>query len=89
MKQILLNLLSNAVKFTPDGGQISVAANSIPGGVEISVTDTGIGIAPEDCAAVFEEFARSASSRTPKPRARVSVSRLPANSSNCTAAKSV
>ena len=56
MKQILLNLLSNAVKFTPDGGRISVAANSIAGGVEISVTDTGIGIAPEDCAAVFEEF---------------------------------
>jgi signal transduction histidine kinase len=56
MKQILLNLLSNAVKFTPDGGRISVAANLLPGGVEISVTDTGIGIAPEDCAAVFEEF---------------------------------
>ncbi len=56
MKQILLNLLSNAVKFTPDGGRISVAANSLPRGVEISVTDTGIGIAPEDCATVFEEF---------------------------------
>jgi len=56
MKQILLNLLSNAVKFTPDGGRISVAANAIAGGVEISVTDTGIGIAPEDCSAVFEEF---------------------------------
>jgi len=56
MKQILLNLLSNAVKFTPDGGKILVTANSIAGGVEISVTDTGVGIAPEDCAAVFEEF---------------------------------
>ncbi|MEO6065682.1 MAG: GAF domain-containing protein [Lysobacterales bacterium] len=56
LKQILLNLLSNAVKFTPDGGRISVAANSIPGGVQISVADTGVGIAPEDCAAVFEEF---------------------------------
>jgi len=56
MKQILLNLLSNAVKFTPDGGRVSVAANSIPGGVEVSVADTGVGIAPEDCAAVFEEF---------------------------------
>jgi signal transduction histidine kinase len=44
------------VKFTPDGGRVSVAAKSIPGGVEISVADTGVGIAPEDCAAVFEEF---------------------------------
>ncbi len=55
-KQILLNLLSNAVKFTPEGGRISVAARPIAGAVEVSVSDTGIGIAPEDCAAVFEEF---------------------------------
>ena len=44
------------MKFTPDGGRISVAANSIPGGVEISVADMSVGIAPEDCTAVFEEF---------------------------------
>ena len=56
MKQILLNLLSNAVKFTPDGGKISVTANAIENGVEVRAIDTGIGIAPEDCAAVFEEF---------------------------------
>ena len=56
MKQILLNLLSNAVKFTPEGGRIAVAASSIPNGVEVSVSDSGIGIAPEDCDAVFEEF---------------------------------
>jgi signal transduction histidine kinase len=56
IKQILLNLLSNAVKFTPEGGRISLKAGRREGVVEISVTDTGIGIAPEDQAAIFEEF---------------------------------
>jgi GAF domain-containing protein/anti-sigma regulatory factor (Ser/Thr protein kinase) len=55
-KQIMLNLLSNAVKFTPDGGRIAVCARKDTTHVEISVQDTGIGIAPEDQAAVFEEF---------------------------------
>jgi signal transduction histidine kinase len=56
VKQILLNLLSNAVKFTPDGGRIDVRAAMDTDKVEIAVCDTGIGIAPEDQAAVFEEF---------------------------------
>jgi len=56
IKQVLLNLLSNAVKFTPQGGQISLKAGRRDGAVEISVADTGIGIAPEDQAAIFEEF---------------------------------
>jgi len=57
VKQVLLNLLSNAVKFTPEDGRIDVrAAALVDGTVEISVTDTGIGIAPEDQEAVFEEF---------------------------------
>ena len=55
-KQILLNLLSNAVKFTPDGGRIDVLAHRENGNAVISVRDTGIGIASEDQAAVFEEF---------------------------------
>ena len=55
-KQIMLNLLSNAVKFTPDGGKVSVAAKKDTTCVEIAVRDTGIGIAPEDHSAVFEEF---------------------------------
>jgi signal transduction histidine kinase len=55
-KQIVLNLLSNAVKFTPDGGRVAVSARQDTTCVEIAVKDTGIGIAPEDHAAVFEEF---------------------------------
>jgi signal transduction histidine kinase len=56
IKQVLLNLLSNAIKFTPDGGQIDVWARAVDGSVEVSVTDTGVGIAPEDQEAIFEEF---------------------------------
>jgi signal transduction histidine kinase len=56
IKQILLNLLSNAVKFTPEGGRISIDARQLKGSVQISVSDTGIGIAPEDQARIFEEF---------------------------------
>ena len=55
-KQIMLNLLSNAVKFTPEGGKVSVAAKLNGSAVEVSVSDTGVGIAPEDQAIVFEEF---------------------------------
>ena len=55
-KQIMLNLLSNAVKFTPDGGKVDVLAKKLDGKVEVAVRDTGIGIAPEDQALVFEEF---------------------------------
>ena len=55
-KQILLNLLSNALKFTPDGGQVAVRAALTGDRLEVSVTDTGIGIAEADHEAVFEEF---------------------------------
>ena len=55
-EKVVLNLLSNAVKFTPDGGRVSVFAKKDTTHVEIAVQDTGIGIAPEDQAAVFEEF---------------------------------
>jgi signal transduction histidine kinase len=56
IKQVLLNLLSNAVKFTPEGGRIGIKARQADGSVEISVSDTGIGIAPEDQPKIFEEF---------------------------------
>jgi signal transduction histidine kinase len=62
VRQVVLNLLSNAVKFTPEGGRIDLRAAPLDGAggepkwVEISVRDTGIGIAPEDQGLIFEEF---------------------------------
>lgn len=53
---MLLNLLSNALKFTPEGGRIDVRVAVDDQLVEVSVTDTGVGIAPGDQEAVFEEF---------------------------------
>jgi len=57
-RQITVNLLSNAIKFTPDGGRIRITARRPPGEpmIEIAVTDTGIGIAPEDTRRIFREF---------------------------------
>jgi signal transduction histidine kinase len=66
IKQILLNLLSNAVKFTPEGGRISITANKTENGAEISVSDTGVGIAPEDQPKIFEEFRQVGSDSTHK-----------------------
>jgi signal transduction histidine kinase len=56
VRQVVLNLVSNAVKFTPEGGRVTVHARRVAGGVEIAVADTGVGIAPADQEAIFEEF---------------------------------
>ncbi len=57
MKQIMVNLLSNAVKFTPKGGSVTVRCEGAPrGGLEITVTDTGVGIAEDDIPLVLERF---------------------------------
>src|SRR4029453_6273252 len=56
VRQVVLNLLSNAIKFTPEDGRGEVGAVHVDRMVEISVSDTGVGIAPEDQAAIFEEF---------------------------------
>jgi signal transduction histidine kinase len=58
--QIIFNLLSNAVKFTPEGGSVVVASSRVNGEVQVSVTDTGPGIAPEDLERIFEEFQQTA-----------------------------
>jgi signal transduction histidine kinase len=62
LKQILLNLLSNAIKFTPEGGRIDVRLALGDGEVAVAVRDTGVGIAPEEREAVFEEFRQVGSS---------------------------
>jgi signal transduction histidine kinase/CheY-like chemotaxis protein len=56
LRQILYNLLSNAIKFTPNGGLVTVAAERVDGTIRISVADSGVGIAAEDQAHVFEQF---------------------------------
>jgi signal transduction histidine kinase len=57
LKQILYNLLSNAVKFTPDGGRVKLEARGLNGqGVEITVSDTGIGLAEDDLERIFQPF---------------------------------
>ena len=62
LKQVLLNLLSNAVKFTPEGGRIDVTVAPVEEAIEVAVRDTGVGIAPEEQDAVFEEFRQVGSS---------------------------
>jgi len=54
--QILLNLVANAIKFTPEGGTVSVSASAAGEAVEISVTDTGIGIPADEVPFIFDEF---------------------------------
>jgi signal transduction histidine kinase len=54
--QVLLNLLSNAIKFTPPGGQIRVTLSRTGDLAEVAISDTGVGIEPEDLERIFEEF---------------------------------
>ena len=56
--QVLSNLLHNAVKFTPDGGRITIGLHRTADTVELSVADTGPGIAPENLSYVFKLFAQ-------------------------------
>jgi len=56
LEQVLINLLGNAVKFTPPGGRITLTADADDGYVSIQVRDTGVGIAQEQLASIFEPF---------------------------------
>jgi signal transduction histidine kinase len=59
LQQILSNLLSNAIKFTPEGGRVLLRAEADPLNIVLTVTDTGVGIAPEEQELVFEKFRQS------------------------------
>jgi len=62
LRRVFFNLVHNAVKFTPSGGEIKIRTGSLGKQVFVSVEDTGIGIAPEDQARIFEKFFRVRSS---------------------------
>ena len=74
--QVITNLFSNSIKFTPKGGKITVGVKPVienksddnPDTVVVSVTDTGIGIAPENHAVVFEKFKQVGDTLTDKPK---------------------
>jgi two-component system sensor histidine kinase GlrK len=56
---VLRNLIGNAIKFTPDGGQVMIAANPLNGGLKVSVSDSGPGISPEKLTTIFEKYQSS------------------------------
>ena len=62
--QILTNLLSNAVKFTPEGGRVTLKAAADGHDLVLTVTDTGVGIAPEEQDLIFEKFRQAANPLT-------------------------
>jgi len=64
LDQVLSNLVANALRYTPEGGKVTLAARRIPGGICLSVADTGTGIAAEDLPYIFDRFWKSDRART-------------------------
>ena len=63
IRQVLINLLNNAIRFT-DRGTITVSAEEVGGEIAVAVSDTGVGIPPEEMATIFEEFGQARDSIT-------------------------
>jgi two-component system phosphate regulon sensor histidine kinase PhoR len=61
---VLKNLLSNAIKYSPQGGSIMVRGEALPGCVQVSVQDRGIGMSPDQQTHLFEKFYRANASNT-------------------------
>ena len=64
LTQVLTNLVRNAINYTPEGGVVSIRLSSDPDHVRVGVSDTGVGISPEDLERVFDRFYRADSSRS-------------------------
>lgn len=64
LQQVVWNLLSNAIKFTPSGGQVNLKLEQVDSHAQITVSDTGIGIAPDFLPYVFDSFRQADSSTT-------------------------
>lgn len=82
LMQILANLLGNACKFTPAGGRIAVCAERAGAEAQVRVSDSGVGIAPQDAERVFEMFGQAEAHRGVRPPGLgigLSLSRLLAN----------
>jgi signal transduction histidine kinase len=58
LMQVFRNILTNAIKFTPDGGLIKISGRKLSGFIEVIVTDTGIGISPDDQQKIFDKFSQ-------------------------------
>ena len=63
LRQLLLNLVVNALKYTPAGGEVTLGMRRSDGWAQVAVSDTGVGIAPEDLAHIFDRFYRADPSR--------------------------
>jgi signal transduction histidine kinase len=63
LRQVLDNLVSNAIKFTQRGGSVTLSGSNVDGTLRVEVTDTGIGVPPEELGQLFSRFYRASSAR--------------------------
>ena len=64
LRRLVINLLDNALRYTPSGGKVTAALDAGSASVRLRISDTGIGIAPDDAARVFERFYRAGEARS-------------------------